>query len=262
MASSSVLSLFNSSIGKKVIMALTGLFLCIFLIIHVSGNFQLFKQDSGLAFNQYTVFMTTNPLIKTISYLLYATILFHAFKGLLLVVENKRARPIQYNQYNGNANSKWASRNMGLLGAIILFFIVIHMSDFWYQYKFGHIPYALYKTELTTGKLVEVKQMDADFKLGSKMEEMTVGDHKYVIVKDLYKEVKEEFKEWWLVLLYVVSMGAISFHLYHGFKSAFQSLGLNNRKYNGLIGNIGLWIFAIVIPVSFAAMPVYFFITK
>jgi succinate dehydrogenase / fumarate reductase cytochrome b subunit len=257
-----MLSLFNSSIGKKVLMALTGLFLSVFLVVHVSGNFQLFKSDSGLAFNQYTVFMTTNPLIKTISYLLYATILFHAIKGILLVFENKKSRPVKYAVYKGDANSKWASRNMGLLGTVILFFIVIHLSDFWYAYKFGHVPYTLYKTELTTGKLVEVKEMEAGFKMGSKMEEMIIGDHKYVIVKDLYKEVKEEFKEWWLVLIYIVSMAALSFHLYHGFKSAFQSLGINNKKYNHLIHVVGVWVFAIIIPASFAAMPVYFFINK
>ncbi len=78
----------------------------------------------------------------------------------------------------------------------------------------------------------------------------------------MYKEVKEEFKEWWLVLVYIVSMAALSFHLYHGFKSAFQSLGLNNKKYNHLIHVIGVWVFAIIIPASFAAMPVYFFINK
>lgn len=262
MSSNSVLSLFKSSIGKKVIMALTGLFLSIFLVVHVSGNLQLFKTDSGLAFNQYSVLMTTNPFIKTISYLLYITIVLHAIRGIMLVLENKKARPVSYAIYDGKANSKWASRNMGLLGTVILFFIVIHLNDFWYQYKFGHIPFTMYKTELTTGNLVEVKEMEAGFKMGSKMEEMIVGDHKYVIVKDLYKEVKDEFKEWWLVLIYVVSMAAVSFHLYHGFKSSFQSLGLNHRKYNGLIQSIGTWVFAIIIPASFAAMPLYFFINR
>ena len=126
MSSNSVLSLFKSSIGKKVIMALTGLFLSIFLVVHVSGNLQLFKTDSGLAFNQYSVLMTTNPFIKTISYLLYITIVLHAIRGIMLVLENKKARPVSYAMYDGKANSKWASRNMGLLGTVILFFIVIH----------------------------------------------------------------------------------------------------------------------------------------
>ena len=94
------------------------------------------------------------------------------------------------------------------------------------------------------------------------MEEMLAGDYKYVIVKDLYKEVKEEFKQLWWVLFYVVCMGAVSFHLYHGFRSGFQSLGLNNRRYNNIFQSIGTWIFAIIIPASFAAMPLYFYFNQ
>src|SRR5438477_12369983 len=126
-----VIRLFNSSLGQKLIMALTGLFLCLFLVVHVSGNLQLFKNDSGLAFNQYSVFMTTNPLIKAISYILYATILYHAYKGLVLAWKNQKARPVKYAAFDGKANSPWASRNMGILGTIILVFIIIHMNDFW-----------------------------------------------------------------------------------------------------------------------------------
>ena len=85
------------------------------------------------------------------------------------------------------------------------------------------------------------------------------GQFKVTTVKDLYAEVAEGFKEWWLVLIYIVSMAAVSFHLYHGFQSAFQTFGLNHSKYNGLIKFIGLWIFSIAIPAGFAAMPLYFF---
>ncbi len=262
MSSNNFLSLFNSSIGKKVIMAVTGLFICVFLVVHVAGNFQLFKADSGLAFNKYAVLMTTNPLIKTVSYVLYLTIIIHAIRGIMIEFENRKARPVRYAKYDGNANSKWASRNMGILGTILLVFIVVHMQDFWYNYKFGHTPYTLYKTELATGKMTEAKDMGPDFKMGSKMEEMLAGDYKYVIVKDLYKEVKEEFKQLWWVLFYVVCMGAVSFHLYHGFRSGFQSLGLNNRKYNNIFQSIGTWIFAIIIPASFAAMPLYFYFNQ
>jgi succinate dehydrogenase / fumarate reductase cytochrome b subunit len=84
---------------------------------------------------------------------------------------------------------------------------------------------------------------------------------KVTIVKDLYREVAEEFKtEWWLVALYVISMAALAFHLFHGFSSAFQTLGLNHKKYNGLINIIGIGVFAILLPIGFAAMPLYFFI--
>lgn len=262
MSSNNFLSLFNTSIGKKVIMAVTGLFICLFLVVHVAGNYQLFKSDSGLAFNKYAVIMTTNPFIKTISYVLYITILIHAIRGIMIEIENRRARPIKYAKYDGNANSRWASRNMGILGTIIMVFLVVHMHDFWYNYKFGYTPYTLYKTELSTGNMVEAKDMGPEFKMGSKMEEMLAGDYKYVIVKDLYKEVKNEFTQWWWVAFYVLCMGAVSFHLFHGFRSGFQSLGLNSRRYNPIYQTLGTWVFAILIPISFAAMPIYFFINK
>ena len=90
MSSNYFLSLFSSSIGKKVIMAVTGLFICLFLVVHVAGNFQLFKADSGLAFNKYAVLMTTNPFIKTISYILYLTIIIHAIRGLMIEFEKEK----------------------------------------------------------------------------------------------------------------------------------------------------------------------------
>lgn len=245
----------NSSIGQKLIMSLTGLFLCTFLIVHMSGNLQLFKSDMGLAFNEYTVFMTTNPFIKTISYLLYASVLYHAFKGLMLAYKNSQARPVKYAMHNGKANSHWTSRSMGVLGTIILVFIVVHMSDFWWEYKFGKVPYTRYTENIITGALTAE---DYQGELHGKMEEYMEGNDRVVIVKDLFKEVKEEFKEIPLVLLYILAMFAISFHLYHGFKSAFQSLGVNHSKYNGLIQFLGLWFFSIIIPLCFAAMPVYF----
>jgi succinate dehydrogenase / fumarate reductase cytochrome b subunit len=255
-------TLFNSSIGKKVIMSLTGLFLCSFLLIHLIGNLQLLKDDQGLAFNKYAVFMTTNPLIKTVSYLLYFSILFHAFKGLALAIQNRKARPVKYAVSGGTANSTWFSRNMALLGTVILVFIVLHMTDFWYKYKFGHIPYTQYTENILNGDL-QIRDMPADYKQNHKLEEYMVGETtKVTIVKDLYKEVSEEFKELSHLIIYVLAMFAISFHLIHGFKSAFQTLGLNHRKYNGIIEIIGVWGFGILIPLGFAAMPVYFYFIK
>ncbi|MEZ5067146.1 MAG: hypothetical protein R2847_01000 [Bacteroidia bacterium] len=109
---------------------------------------------------------------------------------------------------------------MGILGTI-LFGVYCCSHDFWYNYKFGHTPYTLYKAEFKLqSKMTEAKDMGPDFKMGSKMEEM-LSDYKYVIVKDLYKSEKEEFKQLWWVLFYVVCIGAVSFHLYHGFESGF-----------------------------------------
>ncbi len=257
-----VTKMFSSTIGQKFIMALTGLFLCTFLIVHMIGNLQLFKADYGLAFNTYAVFMTTNPLIKFVSYGLYAFILLHAVKGFLLLRKNNSARPVKYAVQNGTANSHWTSRSMGILGTMLLVFIVAHMSDFWFEYKFGHVPYTNYSVNLATGE-VQARALDASYVQFNKIEESITtteaGQFKTVNVKDLYKEVAEGFKSWWLVAFYVIAMVAVAFHLYHGFKSAFQSLGLNHPKYNGLIQFIGLWVFSILIPAGFAAMPLYFF---
>ena len=257
--------MFSSSIGQKLIVALTGLFLCTFLVVHAMGNLALFKSDNGMSFNLYTVFMTTNPLIKTVSYLLYASIIFHAFKGLHLVYKNRQARPVQYGMVNGKANSHWTSRNMGVLGTIMLVFIVVHMSNFWYEYKFGYIPYVQYTENMTTGEvsgMPYVDEMGNAKQINKKMEEYVIGDNKITIVKDLYEEVSEEFKNPLLVGLYVFAMFAVAFHLFHGFKSGFQTLGLNHPRYNQAIQFIGTWVFAIILPALFAAMPLYFFLVK
>lgn len=257
---------FQSSIGQKWIMALTGLFLSTFLIVHMIGNLQLFKHDDGLAFNHYAAVMTTNPLIKTVSYVLYTLLLVHVFKGFNLVFRNKASRPVRYEVVNGAANSHWTSRNMGLLGTILLAFIILHLQNFWFEYKFGHVPYHRYTFDLVTGKQLDSSPMPAEFTMDKKYEEVIVpsqtGISRIIIVKDLYAEVKEEFKEMWLVLVYVLCMFSVSFHLIHGFKSAFQSLGLNHAKYNGVFRFLGIYFFGIIIPVSFALMPLYFYFTK
>lgn len=260
-AAAKPLHFLSSSIGKKLLMSLTGLFLCSFLLVHATGNLQLFKNDDGLAFNTYTVFMTSNPLIKFISYGLYSTILFHAIWGLYLVYQNKKARPVQYYVTAGSTNSTWASRNMGLLGTIILVFVSVHMANFWYQYKFGQVPYRQYVEDLSNGQVQSVPYQGEPFE--AKMTEfMAAPNIKVVIVKDLFLEVSEAFKNPAIVALYVISMIALAFHLIHGFSSAFQTLGLNHNRYNGLIKFIGVYGFGLLIPVLFALMPLYFLIVK
>jgi succinate dehydrogenase / fumarate reductase, cytochrome b subunit len=212
----------KSSIGRKLIMALTGLFLVTFLIVHLSGNFQLLIDDGGLQFNAYAKFMTTNPVIKTTSYGLYAFILLHIIYSIILTLHNKNARPVSYAATSGKS-SAWSSRNMGLLGTIILIFLVIHLRGFWYEMHWGGIP------------------MDQN------------GN------KDLYKVVAAAFAQWWYVVIYVVSMIGLGFHLIHGFQSAFQTLGLNHKKYLGLIKGTGL-VISVLIPAAFAAIPVIMFV--
>ncbi|TNE81524.1 MAG: succinate dehydrogenase cytochrome b subunit [Bacteroidetes bacterium] len=283
------LKMFSSSIGQKVIMALTGLFLCLFLVIHLTGNFQLLLNDSGYQFNTYAKFMTSNPLIKIAGYITYLSILFHAFKGLHLAYKNSQARKRGYRKSSGSATSTWMSRSMGLLGTIILVFIVVHMQQFWYQYKFGKtveseqfIVYLEQKTgaeKAISMKDLEVMnaQLDSVSAIYQPTEDIAGFEKDPVYLefkpllddlnysesekklkrenlRDLYAVVKASFQEWWIVLLYVVSMAAIAFHLLHGFQSAFQTMGWKHSKYNGLISTVGA-LFSILIPIGFAAIP-------
>lgn len=248
----------SSSIGKKVLMSLTGLFLCTFLLVHLIGNLQLFKNDGGYAFNKYAVFMTTFPLIKVVSYANYFLILFHAFWGLYLEFQNRKARPVRYQATN--KQSSFSSRNMAILGTILLVYIVVHMGDFWYKFHNEPLPYVQYTENVTSGK-VETKMMESGYTQEVKMVEMTneaAGTHT-IVVKDLYQTVSTAFQNPLLVLFYILGMIAVAYHLYHGFQSSFQTLGWNHPKYTPLIKFLGTWIFAIAIPLGFAAMPIYFF---
>ncbi len=215
-----------STIGKKVVMSLTGLFLITFLIVHLSGNMLLYKGDGGEAFNLYAKFMTTNPLIKIASYILYLGIILHVIYSIILTTKNKSARPVGYKLAHPNQNSSWNSRNMGILGTVILIFLIIHLRSFWFEMHFGDIPMVNYDG---------------------------------IEVDDLFTVVKAAFAEWWYSLLYVLAMAGLGFHLAHGFWSAFQTLGLSHKKYTPFIKTLGL-LFAIIVPLLFASMPVYFYL--
>ncbi len=251
--------LFSSSLGKKLIMSLTGLFLCMFLVVHLIGNLQLFNNDAGYAFNKYAVFMTTFPPIKVVSYLLYASVIIHAIYALVLTMKNKSARPVGYSQSAGSANSAWNSRNMGILGTVLLVFIATHMQNFWWKFHNDQVPYIEYTTDLKTGVQTS-REMSADeFIKFSVKEENGV---EVVQAKDLYKQVDYAFQNIGLVAFYVIAMAALSFHLIHGFQSAFQTVGFNHKRYIGCIRSIGVWVFGVIIPVLFALMPLYFYFIK
>lgn len=251
--------LLSSTIGKKLIMSLTGLFLCMFLIVHLIGNLQLFYDDSGKAFNDYAYTMTHFTPIKVVSYLLYTSIIVHAVYALILTRHNKKARPIGYGAYNGAANSAWNSRNMGILGTILLVFIVTHMNHFWYKYHNDAVPYIEYRTDLMTNEMTVTELTAAEFNDFAKYVENGV---EVIKARDLYKQVEFTFQEWYWVALYVIAMVAMAFHLIHGFRSAFQSLGFSHKKYVPLIKFIGVWIFGVLIPAGFALMPLYFYFLK
>ena len=223
--------LLKSSLAKKYLMALTGLFLCTFLVGHVAGNLQLFIQgaEGQQAFNEYAEFMTTFPLVKLLSYLTYACVLFHIVDGIVLTIRNRKSRPVGYVKEKGSANASWASRNMGVLGTIIAVFLVSHMQTFWYKMHFGEMPMHDGLKDLHT---VVLAFFSPENSLG--------------IVA---------------VLGYVLAQMALAFHLVHGFQSGFQSLGLRHPKYTPAIEKTG-YLFGIGVPLLFAIIPVFLYITQ
>jgi succinate dehydrogenase / fumarate reductase cytochrome b subunit len=248
---------FNSSLGKKLIMALTGLFLCTFLIVHLGGNLLLFSSDGGFGFNLYANFLTHFPPIEVIAYLLYLCIIVHALYALILTIQNRRARPIGYAAPN-KSPATWSSKNMGLLGAILFLFLVIHMGDFWFNYKFSDkMGFKEYRTDLATG---QTTTSDYSAAPGFEKSVSTENNVEIVRVKDLHARVASSFSNLWYVAFYVIAMFAVSFHLLHGFQSAFRTLGWVHRKYTPIVYFIGTWFFAVIMPIGFAAMPVVYYI--
>lgn len=217
----------TSSLGQKLIMSLTGIFLILFLIVHLIGNLQLLANDGGKSFNIYAAFMSHNPLIKVVSIGLYASILLHAIQGVVLARANRQAKGQGY-KVGKVAGASWASKNMALLGILIFAFICLHMGDFWVKMRF-----------------LDVLQM------------VTYPGHDEP-VQDIYSRVNVAFQELWVVAVYLVGVFALAVHLVHGFQSAFQTLGLNHSKYTPAIRTLG-WIYSVVVPAGFAIIPLYHF---
>jgi len=209
--------IFSYSVGKKLIMGLTGMFLILFLIVHCSINSLIFLNDGGETFNRAAEFMSHNWLIRILEVGLFLGFILHIIQSLILTLENKKARKIGYAVSNANANSKWYSRSMGLLGTLILIFLILHLKHFWVVSRFT--------------------------------------DHISSGEQTLYDEMKEVFANPIVVVIYVLAQISLAYHLMHGFQSAFQTLGLNHKKYTPIIKKIGT-IYAIIIPLLFALMPI------
>ncbi len=223
---------FTSSIGKKITMGLTGFFLISFLIVHSSINAMIFFNDGGQTFNHWGHFMGSNLLIRTAEIGLFVFLLIHIIQGLLLWKQNKSARPVKYIVTKPNANSKWYSRSMGLLGTLILIFLILHFYHFWVPSRFGG--------------MASVRSL----------EETVLSDYNNQPVHDLYKEMLLVFQNNLLVVVvYVFGVISLSWHLLHGFQSAFQTFGWNHKKYTPLIKLIGVG-YSIIICLLFAMMPI------
>ncbi len=219
---------FTSSIGRKLIMSLTGLFLILFLVVHLIGNLQLLSNDEGKAFNIYTDFMSHNPVIQLIAKGNYFFILLHAIMGILLAVKNKNAKGSKY-AVSPNNKTSWASNNMALLGTLIFAFLLMHMGHFWFQFKWGSgLPMVNYDG---------VEMINAYAKVTTVMSQPI-----------------------WMVA-YLIGLLVLAFHLWHGFASAFQSLGLRHKKYTPIIEGLGK-AYSILVPLGFAILPLYIFFTQ
>ena len=224
----------RSSLGKKVVMGATGLFLITFLLVHCFINALIFFNDGGLTFNIGAHFMGTNWLIRAMELVLFLGLILHIVQALVLTLENRKARPVAYAKIDGAANSKWYSRSMGLLGTLLLIFLIIHLAHFWVVSRFTGIENKLASTALNETYL----------------QKTDINGH-----ENLFGVMQITFQYFGGVLLYVVAMISLSYHLLHGFQSAFQTFGLNHKKYTPLIKTIGM-VFSIIIPFIFALMPI------
>ncbi|MDR0543969.1 MAG: succinate dehydrogenase cytochrome b subunit [Odoribacteraceae bacterium] len=221
-------SFITSSIGKKAIMGASGFFLVSFLCVHLTANLMIVADSSGETFNEVCHFMATNPVVRVIEPALALGFLLHIALASWLTLQNMAARPVKYARSNQAGNASWASRNMYILGSLILVFLLIHLWNFWWKIKFAGDP-LLAEIEVD-GVLVE---------------------NTYALVSGLFKTSVAYCG------LYILGSILLGLHLAHGFGAAFQSVGLSNRVWRKRWNFLGM-LFAIVIAAGFSIIPIYF----
>jgi succinate dehydrogenase / fumarate reductase, cytochrome b subunit len=212
----SILTFYYSSIGKKVLMSLTGLFLIIFLTEHLVGNLLLFANDQGKMYEAYGEFLVSNPVIRFIEIFLFLGIIGHVILGIILWFKNRKARSVKYKFFRLKDNATLASRTTIITGIVILIFLYIHLTTFFFPSRFS-------TEEVST-----------------------------------YELVVQAFSDPWYDLFYLIALFVLGYHLQHGFQSAFQTLGLRNKKYTPFLDLISFVVWCLI-PLGFAAIPIYFF---
>lgn len=216
----------QSTIGRKFLMALSAMFLLIFLLIHLTVNLLSLFGEEG-PFNAASHFMGYNPLIQfAMQPVLILGVVFHFVMGFVLEIKNRNARPVKYAVTNNSGNSTWSSRNMIISGAVILAFLGLHMYDFWLQ-------------EIT------YKYIDGN----------AISETRY------WEELHHKFADLWRVIIYVLSFILLGLHLSHGFQSALQSVGARHPKYLKCVNNLGTW-YSILIPLGFIVVAVFHYVTQ
>ncbi len=209
---------------RKNILALTGLFLCLFLVVHLAGNLILLlpAKEAHVLYNTYSHTLSENILIKAVSFILYLSLLLHTIYATLVIIYNRKARGEAYQVNHKYQNSTWTSQNMGLLGFLILIFIVIHMAQLWARVKLG---------------------------IGAAVP-LDLNGH-----KDVYLITIEVFKNPWMTLFYSILMIPLGLHLAHGISSALKTLGLYSKYYLKITKIIAV-LFSVVVSIGFFIIPI------
>jgi len=220
----------TSSIGKKVVMSITGLFLIAFLCVHLTLNLFLVFDNTGNLFNQGAHFMATNPAIKIVEPILALGFIIHIIWASVLTLQNRKARPVKYDRLNQGRNATWASRNMYILGGMVLIFLIIHLYNFWWNIKFPSLGY------------ITLEDISID---GERME------NTYAMVAGLFKS------SILYCIIYIIGAVLVGLHITHGFWSAFQTIGFSNDIWRKRLECLA-YFFAIVFAVGFSVIPLYF----
>ncbi len=218
-------TIFTSSIGKKLMMSLAGLFLVVFLLVHLGINLLLIIYDDPMVYNKAAHFMSSNILIKIFEIVLMGGILLHVIYALILQIQNWIARPKRYNKTN-YSNTSFFSKFMIHTAIITLVFLAIHFVDFYFKAKFGHA-----ETLLVDG----------------------------VIYHDLATEIVDKFKMLPFVVFYIAAFIFLGFHLVHGFQSAFKTYGLDNRRFTPVIQALAI-VYSVIVVGGYTMIPlmIYF----
>jgi succinate dehydrogenase / fumarate reductase cytochrome b subunit len=218
---------FTSSVGKKIVMAVTGLSLILFLIVHVTVNACMWAivfvpGDNGEVFNKAAHWLGSTLVPRVLEIGLFLFIIIHIVQGYVLEIQNRQKRGISYHVKMGSEGSKWYRKSMGLLGTLIFLFLIVHIADFWIPSRFGDLDEVYYD-----GKEYH----------------------------NLYGKMIEVFQNPYIVTLYIVGCISLAWHLIHGFQSSFRTIGVSNKKYMAMINVTGI-AFSIIVSLAFAMMPV------
>jgi succinate dehydrogenase / fumarate reductase cytochrome b subunit len=216
--------MFTSSVGKKLVMGFTGIFLILFLIIHVGLNACIWANDGGKMFIKGAHFMGGNLIPRILEMGLFVGLILHIVQGYMLTVQNKKARSVGY-AVSYKDGSKWYSRSMAILGSLILIFLSVHLSNFWFP-----------------NRSAQGLSLGGEIDLYAKMRETFSGADITTLIT---------------IVIYLLGCGALGYHLAHGFQSAFKTLGVHNKRYHQMLAAIGFG-FSIIVCLAFAMMPLSF----